>query len=145
MPMLDHSSWVFPLVLKITQFNANCDLFLIRTYYTHLESMSSLPSDSFQEIKRINTFIIKIEFMQARARNKSQITGFSIWTLFHYCSMIFEINVPLLQVQSKHSQNANFVFRVRHALQALSQLMCKNVWSAIFTSMGRGWGSYIKH
>lgn len=68
-----------------------------------------------------------MEFMQARARNKSQITGFSIWTLFHYCSMIFEINVLLLQVQSKHSQNANFVFRVRHALQALSQLMCKNV------------------
>jgi len=33
--------------------------------------MSSMPSDSFQEIRRRNTFLIKTEFMQARAQQKS--------------------------------------------------------------------------
>lgn len=138
------SAGSFPLVLKITQLNTNCDLFVIRTHSMHPASVSSMPSDSFQEIRRRrNTFLIKTEFMQARAQKKSSNHWFwYLESLFHYCSMIFKINVLLLQVQSKYSQNANFVFKVGDALQRSSQLTRKNARSLISTSV---WESYLKY
>lgn len=51
--------------------------------------------------------------MKARAAQKSSNQW--VWclgSLFHHRSLISRINVFLLQVQSKHSQNANFVLRV---------------------------------